>query len=533
MNDEIDLLRQYAEQGDESAFTELVRRKINLVHSAALRQVGGDPHLAQEVTQAVFLDLARKASSVTAHTALAGWLFTSTRFAATKAIRAQQRWKHRTHEAEAMSEIQQVGEQEPTWTQLRPVLDLALSELNQCDRDALLLRFFEERSFAEVGATIGLSENSARMRVERALDKLRTGLARRGITSTAAALALLLSQQAVVAAPDGLDSTVAEAVLTGAGATGGISAAGGILGLTKVQGIVAGCTAALGLVTIGVQFVLHLQLRSENADLRDQIRAANSPPIVSTDGAVVQVPAPAPTPAAAAARGGARRAGGGARGAVPALSDPNVARLARITQGGLIDLRYTALFRNLGLSSPQTDQLKELMLDREYAASGVAPPVAVASAAGAPSNLVAAANRSSAEIENSIRQLLGPSGYLEFQRYQTTLPQRALANQLSDRLRYTSTPLTIQQTERLLAVMAGPATAGPGGVPALPLNGNALIYGPPAQVTDADIVQAQSILSVQQLAVLRQIQTEQQASQDMAARISNLARGQPPRSAGP
>ena len=200
-----ELLRRYAETGDETSFAELVRRHVSLVYSAALRQVNGDAHLAQDVTQLVFADFARKAGALALHRVLAGWLFTSTRYAAAKLVRGAQRRRAREAEAELMQEIVHDDRANaPDWAKVQPVLDAALAELGETDRTAVLLRFFEGRDFAGVGARLGLSDNTARMRVERAMEKLRVALDRRGVTSTTAALALALGNQAVVAAPAGL-----------------------------------------------------------------------------------------------------------------------------------------------------------------------------------------------------------------------------------------------------------------------------------------------------------------------------------------
>ena len=226
MNDSRELLRRYVAERSEPAFTELVQRHIDLVYSAALRQVGGEAPAAQDVTQAVFTDLARKAARLTRHTSLTGWLYTSTRYLAAKARRAEQRRRAREQHAHTMNQLLQSTGPDPAWDELRPVLDDVMHELSAADREAVLLRFFERRPLAEIGTRLGLSENAARMRVDRALDKLRAALAKRGVTSTATALAAVLADEAVSAAPVGLAATVSHTAFAAGAAEHGSWEAG-------------------------------------------------------------------------------------------------------------------------------------------------------------------------------------------------------------------------------------------------------------------------------------------------------------------
>jgi RNA polymerase sigma factor (sigma-70 family) len=216
-----ELLRRYADEKSEAAFGELVRRQVNLVYSIALRQCGGDAHLAEDVAQRVFTDLARKARQLSGYAVLGGWLYRSAQFAASDVVRAERRRRAREQEAQAMQQVSDPAAGDADWQKLAPVLDQAIGELAARDRDAVVLRFFEGRPFAEIGATLRLTEDAARMRVERALDKLRAALVRRGVTSTTAALAVVLANQTSVAAPAGLAATVSGMALAGA-ATGGL-----------------------------------------------------------------------------------------------------------------------------------------------------------------------------------------------------------------------------------------------------------------------------------------------------------------------
>jgi RNA polymerase sigma factor (sigma-70 family) len=227
MPDDAELLRRYAEGKSEEAFAELVRRHLNLVYAVALRQVGGDAHLAQDVAQTVFTALARKAAALARRPVLGGWLYRTTQYAAIDVVRAESRRRAREQEAQTMHENNNEPATAPDGEKLRGVLDHVLSELRDADRDAVVLRFFEGKSYADVGARLRLGEDGARMRVERALEKLRAALGRRGITSTTGALGVALANQVAVAAPAGLAGTVTVSALAGAttGAVGAVVAA--------------------------------------------------------------------------------------------------------------------------------------------------------------------------------------------------------------------------------------------------------------------------------------------------------------------
>jgi RNA polymerase sigma factor (sigma-70 family) len=262
-----ELLQRYADSRCEEAFTELVRRHINFVYSAALRQAAGDAHLAQDVAQSVFIDLARKGASLSRRTVLTGWLYTSTRYAAAKAVRTEQRRHAREEESCFMQELSGEPAGEAAWEELQPVLDQAMHELNERDRNALLLRYFEGRHLAEVGAQLGLSEDAARMCVSRAVDKLRQMLTSRGVTSSTAALTTLLATQTVTAAPAGLALNVAGAAFASAASTSTLTLFN-IMATTKLK--IALVTAAVVAVATPLALQHHTQgkLREQNQSLR-------------------------------------------------------------------------------------------------------------------------------------------------------------------------------------------------------------------------------------------------------------------------
>ena len=274
MTEDSELLRRYAEENSEAAFAELVQRHLGLVYACALRRVGGDQQLAEDVTQQVFTDVARRATTLARRPVLAGWLFTSARFAAAKAMRTARRRLEREQEAYIMQELSQDTTPRIDWDKARPVLDDAIGELSDVDREAVLLRYFEGRDFSSVGAKLNLTGNAARMRVERALEKLRTRLEHRGITSTTAVLATVLTQQTLVATPAGLATSVTSAALAGGALAGGVGVGVGAWAafgfMTKVQiGIV---TALVGAGATGFVIQAHhgARLRSDVERLQQQ-----------------------------------------------------------------------------------------------------------------------------------------------------------------------------------------------------------------------------------------------------------------------
>ena len=251
MTSDAELLRRFAEESADEAFTEFVRRHIGLVYQAALRQLNGDAHAAEDVAQLVFTALARTAETVSRHPAIVSWLHKTTRYTTAKLRRSEWSRRKREEEAEIMKQLLKENTPPAAWERLRPTIDDALHELNERDREAVLLRFFEGRSFAEIGATLALGENGARMRVERALGKLQALLARRGVTSTSAALGTVLANQVAMGAPAGLAASVAGSALTGAAAGAGVGVAGtfgGFIMTTKGTAAI-GAVAALTIAT--------------------------------------------------------------------------------------------------------------------------------------------------------------------------------------------------------------------------------------------------------------------------------------------
>src|SRR5690348_3323544 len=250
MNDDLALLREYAHRDSEEAFAALVSRYVNLVYSVALRQVR-DPQLAEEITQAVFIILARKAGSLANKTILSGWLCRTARYASANALTIQRRRQHREREAQMQTILNEPTTDE-TWMQITPLLDAAMEKLARKDHDALVLRFFEGRNFKEVGVALGASEDAAKMRVGRALEKLRQFFAGRGVSSTTAILAGAISANSVQAAPVALVKSVT-AVAIAKGAAASISTLTLIKGALKIMAWTkASTTIAVGVTVVAM-----------------------------------------------------------------------------------------------------------------------------------------------------------------------------------------------------------------------------------------------------------------------------------------
>src|SRR5262245_19443519 len=195
-----ELLRDYVTNGSDAAFAGLVERYVDFVYSTARRQLG-DAQLAEEVAQVVFSLLARKAVGLVDLPSLAGWLYRATCFTAAKALRTERRRRH--HEQEAIAMNQDDASADEIWERLSPMLDDALKQLEEQDRLALFLRFFQKKPMREVGETLGVSEAAAKMRVSRAVDRLREFFTKRGVAVGASGLATVLSANAIHAAPIG------------------------------------------------------------------------------------------------------------------------------------------------------------------------------------------------------------------------------------------------------------------------------------------------------------------------------------------
>ena len=278
--EDIALLRKYVDDGSEEAFAALVTRHVNKVYSVALRHAG-KPHEAEEITQAVFVILARKSRHLGKRVMLAGWLHQTARLTALTFIRSAVRRARREQEAYMQNESNR--NEADVWEQIATLLDAAMAGLNETDRHAVVLRFFDGKSMGEIGATMGANEVAARKRVGRALDKLQKYFSSRGVHSTTDTIAQAISTNSVQTAPALLAQT-ATSVALAKGAVAGTS----ILALVKAtllamktKTIVVAAAAAATPLILGsaAYFVYHLATAHTPSTPAATVKFADSAPI--------------------------------------------------------------------------------------------------------------------------------------------------------------------------------------------------------------------------------------------------------------
>jgi RNA polymerase sigma factor (sigma-70 family) len=282
MTGDLDLLRQFARENSQDAFTEIVRRHVNLVYSSALRQVRS-PQLAEEISQSVFADLARHAGKISGTgvppvNSLSPWLYAVTRRTAIDVVRKESRRQLREQIAVEMNNMNATS---ADWTHIEPLLDDAMAALDETDRAAILLRYFENKNLREVGASLKISDDAAQKRVSRAVEKLGEFFSKRGVSVGAGGLAIVISANAVQSAPVGLAATIsAAAVLAGTAVhTSTLIAATKTIAMTTLQKtfIAATLTAAIGTGIFEAHQAAQLQnqiqtLQQQQAPLAEQIR---------------------------------------------------------------------------------------------------------------------------------------------------------------------------------------------------------------------------------------------------------------------
>ena len=456
MFEDAELIRRYAEEQSEGAFAELVQRHVPLVYSAALRRLAGDAHAATDVTQLVFTALARQAPSLVHCRVLPGWLYATTRNVAVDFIRSEHRRRAREQEAHAMHELNS-DSPPPDWEQLRPLLDKVMDQLDKNDREAVLLRFFARRSFSEIGIALNVTEDAARMRVERALEKLRTLLARRGATSTCAALGMLLASQAATAAPTGIAGTVTGVALQSA--TAAASPALNLIQLMSTSKTIA--AAGLALV-LAIGFTVHEVRRERAAEatladaqrnlagLADQVnRTQQRATDAEKNLAGLQRAAGETTRLASAAEAAPNQPDPIRTGKQFLKAHPETSTLITSYAGIRVTVLYRELFQRLGLTPAQIEQFRELSLQMEAG-------IRWNTSTQIPFAEINVGDMTRTQIEDQIRGLLGPAGYAQYEDYTRALRggTRQLAEQIARSDYFSDTPLSSEQAHRLTDIVA-------------------------------------------------------------------------------
>jgi RNA polymerase sigma factor (sigma-70 family) len=472
MTEDAELLSQYAADRSEPAFAELTRRHVDLVYSAAFRLMNGDGHAAQDVTQQVFTEVARQAQRLARHPALVGWLYTTARQMALRMQRTDQRRQAREQEATMMNQLLRDDTPPADWNRLRPVIEDAMHELDEKDRHAVLLRFFQNKALSEVGAALHLTENAARMRVDRALDKLRGKLARRGITTTTAALAAIVAANAVQAAPAGLATAISTAAIAGSAVQAStLIVATKTIAMTTLQKtiVAAALTAAVGTGIYAVHQGAQLrgrieQLQAEQAPLAAQIQQLEQERNQATGRLAAlqeenaRLRSGSNTTELLKLRGQVgtlrqRAAANEAKSNLPAsgldkmMSDPAMKEFIRQAQKEKIRSMYADLFKELKLTPDQSDQFLNAMCDHAAKAlSQITSP-------GSSDQSLADANSA---LGSQLQALLGDAGMARFKEYSDEIPARTtvtvLNNQLGDN------PLNAEQSAQLLQLVKAEPT---------------------------------------------------------------------------
>jgi len=530
MIDDAELLSRYAAAQSEAAFAELTRRHVDLVYSAALRLVHGDVYSAQDVTQQVFVEVARQAKRLARHPALVGWLYTTTRLMALRMNRTEQRRQAREEEAYTMNELLHEDAPESDWNQLRPVIEDAMHELDDKDRHAVLLRFFQNRTLNEVGVALNLSENAARMRVERAVDKLRGKLARRGITATTTALAALVSANAVQAAPAGFAATLSSAAIAGSVLHAStIVTATKTLAMTTLQKAVvsAALAAAVGTGMYAVHQSSQLRariqtLQQEQAPLAAQLqqsehaRAQASAQLAAlseenarlksgrSESEVLKLRGQVGTLRQQAASNETKtseRSGGIAK----LLDDPATKEYMRKAMADKMKSLYADFIKEMKLTPEQSEQFVQLLCD-----AGSKSLTQLTAARGAPKQADADASQ---QIGKQLQALLGDAGCARFKEFSDEMPARTTLMLLNDQLG--GTPLSEGESANLIKIIkAEPAdlTRGILGGPDNAFSGSQAeideFLQQVAQSNQRILQQAGSLLNPSQLAALDSVLTK-------------------------
>lgn len=483
MTDDAECLRKYAELRDEIAFSDFVRRNINFVYSAAFRQTGGDSHLAEDIVQTVFAAAARKSAALSRHPVIGAWLHQATRYAAIDTMRARRSQQSRDSVAGQMTEAISEPESRIDWTAVSPRLDEAVASLGDRDRDAVILRFFGGRSFAEIGAQLDIGESAARMRVERALEKLRIRLSRAGIGSSCAALGAILAENGVMAAPAGLGTVAISAALK-VPAVGGLATSfGAFQTMTSAKTIISVATIA-ALAGIAASVHEYRQVRTDEralaaaADthhsdqariqqLADSVRASEKRQSELAR-SLQQQQAATDSARASQDEQGANAAAKAASDAMAAAEKAKAKALADgqaflAAYGQAHDMlisigkaqiarKYSALILSGSLTPEQIDQLESQTAEQWAQTLMLTPKNILPGNATLP--------------DDQLKSILGDQGFQQLQYYQRLQPLQNLVSDVSSLS--LSEPISSQQSAQLLTILANANSSYQGGGAATP-----------------------------------------------------------------
>ncbi len=463
--DDRNLLRQYAEKHSQEAFAALVSRHVNLVYSVALRLVRS-PQLAEEVSQSVFTDLARQAQGLAPDTILTAWLYQVARRTAIDVIRHESRRQLREQVAYELTAMNATA---ADWTHVEPLLDEAMQALDDTDRAAVLLRFFENKSLREVGAALGASDDAAQKRVSRAVERLREFFAKRGVAIGAGGLAVVISANAVQAAPAGLAAAISSAaVLAGttvaATTTATITKAIAMTTLQKTLIVTTlAVTAGAGIYEAHQASILRGQvqalqeqqseqiqrLQSERDDATHQLAALrdnNTAELQALRGAVARLSQSQPsTPGRANTTTNKAHTNLMER----MMNDPETKKIQREGLVAATKARYATLFKELTLTPEQQETLIRLKVDQTML--GVDKYMALLDGGDVTelSNDVATAKE---QFDAERKALLGDAGFQQLKDYENTYVDRLAVDSFKAD-QEAENPLSDDQASQLLNVM--------------------------------------------------------------------------------
>jgi RNA polymerase sigma factor (sigma-70 family) len=447
--DDRELLREYAERRSQEAFRQLVYRHLPMVYSAARRLVR-DPHLAEDVAQGVFTTLAQKAESLGPPQVVGGWLYNTTRHLALHAVRAEHRRREREQTAAAM----QILDLAPDDPRIAEHLEPAMAELEPADRDALVLRYLENRSLRDVGAELGLSEDAARMKVNRALERLRAGFERQGVGITAVLLATAITATTTVV-PSGLAATVATTALaaTAVQTSAALATTQAIAMTTLQKTLVAAAIVAVSVTaTLLVQHPVQSKLRAENDALRrlqveqadhfaaEAARLSNQLARVRSQ---TSLPSNGPSTEVLKLRGEVGRlrqekaaAGTEAKSGPSLLSgltdNPEMRKAFRIQQKAGMGILYKDFAKRLNLPKEQTEKFTDVLADDIM--ENVDHITALLRDRKSPEEMETVFAGQEAALRDKVEAMLGPEGVSQYQEYSRNLLSKFSAEEFKEML---------------------------------------------------------------------------------------------------